>query len=163
MLPPRPRDYPPLFDLGFHPMQLDEVAKVCVDAFPLLTSRKRIMDGLREFVRRLMDGNVIGELWLDGSFVTKKIDPKDVDIVLRIDGDRYNNGSPEVRAAVDWVIANQKTALLCDSYPLFEYPSSHALHDEGRWWYSYWHAKWGFSREEDPKGIIVVTLSGSGP
>jgi hypothetical protein len=163
MLAPRPPDFPPLLSLGFHPVQIGEVERMCVAAFPLSISRTPIMAGLRQFIQRLVDAHVVGDLWLDGSFFTTKIDPEDVDIVLRMQAPHYDSGTAEVQDAVNWVIANQKLALHCDSYVLFEYPSGDPLHGEGQWWYSYWHAKWGFSREEDPKGIAVVTLSGSGP
>lgn len=131
-------------------------------AFPLSTSRGAIFEGLKKFVERLETDGVEGELWLDGSFLTEKINPKDVDVVLRIDGGLYNSGTVEQRAAVDWVIANQKAALKCDSYVLFEYPDpANPLHEEGKWWYSYWHKQWGFSREDDPKGIAVVSVKAS--
>ena len=68
-----------------------------------------------------------------------------------------------MRDTVDWVIANQKHTPLCDSYVLMEYPGGHALHTEGEWWYSYWHRQWGFSREDDPKGIVVIDLGSSTP
>ena len=74
----------------------------------------------------------------------------------------YNAGTREQQEAIDWVNANQKLTLKCDSYAFFEYPVGDPLHDEGRWWYSYWHRQWGFSREEDPKGIIVLVLGAGG-
>ncbi len=160
MLPPRPPDFPPLLPLGFHPKTLDEIDKLCVAGFPLSKSRKPIMEGLRQFVQKLNDAEVEGDLWLDGSFLSQKIDPKDVDIVLRLSGEFYDAAEPVVRDAVDWVVTNQKSTLLCDSYTLFEYQTTHPLHDEGKWWYSYWHVKWGFSRQEVPKGIAVVPLTG---
>lgn len=153
-----PPDFPNLFPLGFHALSLADVEQRCVRTFPLSTSRPAIFEGLRYFVERLVGDGVVGDLWLDGSFLTEKINPKDVDVVLRIDEKVYNSGTPEQRGAVDWVIANQKLTLKCDSYALIEYPEGHVLHDEGRWWYSYWHRQWGFSREEDPKGIVVVSL-----
>jgi len=90
--------------------------------------------------------------------VASLLDPKDIDVVLRCDGVRYNSGAPEYRKMVDWVIANQKATLKCDSYVFFEYPDGAPLHDEGEWWRAYWHVKWGFSREEDPKGIVVISF-----
>jgi hypothetical protein len=158
MVPPRP-DLPCLFPLGFHQISIVDLERVCVEFFPLSNSRQRIMYGLKQFVQRLVDANVLGELWADGSFPTEKIDPKDVDVLVRIDGDAvYNNGTNEQRDAIDWVIVNQKATLMCDSYVLMEYPSGHPLHDEGKWWYSYWHKQWGFSRDDDPKGIAVISL-----
>lgn len=110
-------------------------------------------------VKTLEMAGVPGELWLDGSFLTERINPKDVDVVLKVDAPVYNIGTQEQREAIDWVIANQKPTLKCDSYVLMQYPPGDPLYDEGRWWYSYWHTKWGFSREDDPKGIVVLTLS----
>ena len=118
------------------------------------------MQGFKTFVQRLQEDGVKGELWIDGSFLTEKIDPKDVDILLRYDGVAYNTGPVEARDRVDWVIANQKDTLKCDSYVLMEYPEDHPLHTEGVWWYAYWHHKWGFSRDDDPKAIVVLDLGG---
>jgi hypothetical protein len=131
--------------------------------FPLSTIRGTIVSGLKTFIQTLEAANVVGDLWLDGSFLTEKINPKDIDVVLKIDGALYNSGTPEQRQAVDWVIANQKLTLKCDSYALFEYPPGDPLHDEGRWWYAYWLKQWGFSREDDPKGIVVLSLSAGTP
>ncbi len=138
------------------------VEQVCVDLFPLSSIRPTIFNGLVTFVQTLESAGVPGELWIDGSFLTETIDPKDVDVILKVDGAVYNSGTAEQRAAIDWVITNQKLTLKCDSYVLFAYPPGDPLHDEGRWWYSYWHKQWGFSREDDPKGIVVVSLGTGG-
>jgi len=117
------------------------------------------MEGFRKFVDRLAAFEISCEIWVDGSFTTEKIDPKDIDLLVRCDGVRYN-GEQKYREAVDWVIENQKKELRCDSYALLEYPEGHELHEEGEWWHAYWQVKWGFSREEDPKGIVVVKVGG---
>lgn len=106
----------------------------------------------------LVDAEIDGELWLDGSFLTEKIDPKDIDIVLRINAEIYNSGDADTRAIIDWVIENQKLALHCDSYVLFQYDKNSPLHTEGQSLYSYWLSQWGISREGDPKGIAVLSL-----
>jgi hypothetical protein len=135
-----------------------DIERVCVDFFPLSNTRRSIMDGLTQFTQRMLDAKVPGEIWTNGSFLTEKIDPGDVDVILRVPGDVYNIGTTKQKDAIDWVIANQKKTLKCDSYVLMEYPIGHTLHVEGEWWYSYWHKLWGFSRENDPKGIVVISL-----
>jgi hypothetical protein len=153
-------DLPCLLPLGFHRLSMVDLERVCVEFFPLSSSRNAIMDGLKQFAQRLLNARVAGEMWVDGSFLTEKIDPKDVDVVVVIDGDAvYDHGTPDQRGAVDWAIANQKATLKCDSYVLMEYPVGHVLHTEGQWWRSYWHKQWGFNREDDPKGIVVISLS----
>jgi uncharacterized protein DUF6932 len=162
--PVTPPDLPPLFPVGFHRLTIENVEQVCVDQFPLSTIRATIFGVLTTFVQTLEAAQIAGELWADGSYLTEKINPKDIDLVLRVDGALYNSGTPEQRQAIDWVIANQKLTLRCDSYAFFEYPPGDSLHDEGQWWYSYWHRQWGFSRESDLKGIVVLSLSaGSTP
>jgi hypothetical protein len=133
-----------------------------VRQFPLSSIRPKIFDGLGDFTRILERFDVVGEIWVDGSFLTEKINPKDVDVLLKVDGALYNHGTPEQRNAIDWVIDNQKLTLKCDSYVLFDYPPGDPLHTDSQWWYSYWHKQWGFSREDDPKGIVVLTLSAGG-
>lgn len=161
-MPVAPPDFPCLFPLGFHRLTMANIEQVCVDQFSLSTTRPAICDGLNVLQTVLELADVSGELWVDGSFITEKINPKDVDIVLRVNGSLYDAGTKDQRNAIDWLIDNQKLTLKCDSYVLFEYPAGHPLHDEGRWWYSYWHKQWGFSRDDDPKGIVVLALGAGG-
>ncbi|WP_279358197.1 DUF6932 family protein [Methylobacterium indicum] len=158
-----PKDFPCLFDLGFHSLSLDDIHKACVDGFPLSESRPVIMSGLREFIDKLKISGIVGKIWIDGSFITQKIDPKDVDLVLIFDGTIYDSGDDKLRSTIDWVNSNLKKALKCDSYVCMQYPKGHPLHEEGLWWYAWYHKRWGFDREDEPKGIVVVCLDGATP
>lgn len=119
------------------------------------------MAGLNTFFEKLEKLGFFGEVWVDGSFLTEKIDPDDADVLLRCDGPCYDNGNEAYRAAVDWAAENQKKTLRCHSHVFFEYPDGHPLHVDGEWWRIWWHRQWGFSREDDPKGIVVILLSGN--
>src|SRR4051794_12451076 len=99
--------FPCLFPLGFHHLTLMEVETVCVDLFPLSQSRRGLMDGLTQFSDTLVAAGVACDLWLDGSFLTEKIDPKDVDVVVRCSHAIYDAGTPAQRQALDWVNDNQ--------------------------------------------------------
>jgi len=71
----------------------------------------------------------------------------------------YDNGSLEQKDVIDWIIGNLKnTPLKCDCYPLFTYPVPHLLFEEGEWWRAYWIRQFGFSREVDPKGIVIISI-----
>src|ERR1700676_125563 len=109
-------DLPSMFPIGFHHLTMGDVEQVCVELFPLSSSRRVIFAGLVTFVQTLEAAKVPGELWLDGSYLTEKINPKDVDVILKVDAVVYNSGTQEQRDAIDWVIANQKPTLKCDSY-----------------------------------------------
>lgn len=153
-------DFPPLLELGWHRISLSDVRRLCVDAFPLSSTRADLMTGLETIVARLVAAGIVGDLWINGSFVTEKIDPEDTDVVLHVDGlQMYECGTHEQRAAIDWIISNLKnTELHCDSYHLFTYRIPHLLVDEGQWDHSYWHHKFGLSREVETKGIVIVSI-----
>jgi hypothetical protein len=118
------------------------------------------MAGIDTVVSRLVAVGIVGDLWIDGSFITDKINPKDTDIVLHVDApSMYDYGSPEQRETIDWIIGNLKdTPLQCDSYHLFTYRIPHLLFDEGEWNRAYWHHKFGFSREIEAKGIVIIPI-----
>lgn len=109
----------------------------------------------------MLEGAAIkGKIWIDGSFTTERMEPKDVDVVLLYDGVSYDNGDISVRTAIDLVVSNLKSTTGCDSYVCMQYPEGHPLHTDGQWWYGWYFKRWGFSREDDPKGIVVVSLDG---
>ena len=146
-------EYPPLFPAGFHRMTPEELRRRCVEEFPLSQSRSNIMSGLEDIIEKLANWDVTGELWIDGSFVTNKIDPEDVDVLLRIDADLYDTGSQAQRDAIDGFGSSAlKASHHCDSYVLREYPQGHALHNESEWDRVYWNKQFGFSRGKRLQG-----------
>lgn len=157
-------DYPPLLPPGFHPHDLQALHARCVTGFPLSSTRPGIMWGLELVVTRLEVATVPGELWVDGSFLTGKIDPQDADMVLRLTGDEVAGLLPDQEAALDWFTdPARKSDQSCDTYLFAEYPAGHARQGEGEWMRAYWIRQFGFSRETHMKGIAVVRLGGSSP
>jgi hypothetical protein len=107
----------------------------------------------------LRAGGVIGDLWIDGSFLTQKIDAKDVDVVLRIDAAVYDGGPQALRDAVDSLNSNLKASHHCDSYVYPVWPKEHARFWFGEYMYAYWLKLYGFNRPGSTmKGIAVVRL-----
>jgi hypothetical protein len=151
-------DYPPLLDLGFHPMSPGELRALCVKPFPLSKTRPGIMQGIDSLVERLIAERVYGELWADGSFLTNKIDPRDVDMVLLLRGEAFEGYSDAQRTAVDWLLyGGLKDSLKVDSYVDFEYPDGHPRHAEGVYMRAYWTKQYGFDSTGVPaRGIAVI-------
>ena len=54
-------------------------------------------------MRRLAQAGIVGELWINGSFLTEKVDPEDVDASLRISSALWDNASEEQRAVLEWL------------------------------------------------------------
>jgi hypothetical protein len=55
MIAPVHTEYEPRLEMGFHRFTMEDVQRICVDAFPKSTSRPQIMAGLTEFIQKLVD------------------------------------------------------------------------------------------------------------
>ncbi len=121
------------------------------------------MAGLAEVIERLIHHRVAGELWVDGSFLTEKINPGDVDIVLRVPSSVYDDGTSEQRETIDWIGENLREHNLCDSYVFPEFPENDPNYFLGKQRRDYWSNLFGYSRSQAPKGIAVIELIGDAP
>ena len=157
-------EFPPLLSEGFHPKTLTEVRALCVDdpKFSRSTTRADIMLRLERAIGRLEAAEVEGEVWIDGSFLTSKVDPEDVDLSLRIDGDYFDHATEYQQAVMNDLTELWDTEKI-DGYLHFEWPDGHELYDLGQDNYNVWKKQWGMSRSGTPKGIVVVELNGSEP
>jgi len=116
------------------------------------------MERLEEVVNRLSNDGIQGELWLNGSFLTEKIDPQDLDCVLRLSSDFVDNSSPAQKATLDWFSSNLRNSHLCDTYVFVEFPISDGRFATGEFFRKYWEKQFGFSRGSDPKGIAAMAI-----
>lgn len=147
----------PLLPVGRHEKTIEEVRAMCVDAFPLSTTRPQIMDGLEQVVDRFRAERIEGELWVDGSFVTDKINASDVDVALRIDGLFHDNATHTQHAAIDW-LETVKNSHRVDGYVFPVYPENDPRYWFGEYEYAYSMKQWGFDRGDNMKGIAVLSL-----
>lgn len=95
-------------------------------------------------------------VWIDGSFLTQKIEPDDVDLVVAL---QHVNGNdtPAQRAVLQRIVnQNFSFPIQCDSYVLVEYPTGHPSYWFGEYMRAYWIRQLGFARGRTLKGIAVV-------
>ena len=118
------------------------------------------MAGLEYVVMVLLNEGVEGEVWVDGSFLTVKMEPTDVDVVLRMSAGFYDNASASQKKTVQWLLTGLKSLYYCDSYFFMEWPKGHASYWFGQYMHNYWMRQFGFSRVDTMKGIAVVSLNG---
>jgi len=105
------------------------------------------MQTLTALCNDLRAAGVKGAVWVDGSFLTEKLDPADADLVVAVDT-VATAPSPNVLAALDKVAKHQYvTPARCDSYVMADKRLE-----------PYWVKQFGFSRAKDVKGIAVLTL-----
>jgi hypothetical protein len=149
-------DYPPLLPFGFHDTTAPALRDLCVNAFPRSTTRGVIMDKLEQVINAIEAARLSGELWVDGSFLTEKIDARDVDVVLHgtLAPGKVDLGNPGHVAAINWLGSNLKASHMCDSYTCL-----YVAADPNRArWRQYWQNTFGYSRGRLCKGIAVLIL-----
>lgn len=153
-------EFPPLLTQGFHPMIVSELRLLCVDRppFPLSLSRAGIMDGLESLLERVNRIGLAMEVWINGSFLTEKMNPRDSDIVIRVARSDWATATNAQKTAVFWVNdTDLEPEFKCDAYAFVDDSSGPQLDDsEGD--RGYWIRQYGFSRGDIPKGVAVVVL-----
>lgn len=84
--------------------------------------RKHIMDYYKEYLEKLLNSEYILNHWADGSFVTLKDEPNDIDTLTEIDGLKCdeNGVSDKIHKLIDY--APLWTENLCNSLGAYKYP-----------------------------------------
>jgi hypothetical protein len=154
-----PTEHLPLLPAGFHEMTMADLRALCVAAkrFENSVSRVPIMTSLERRIESLVGHGIPGEVWVNGSFLTEKIDPEDVDITVRLDGTFYDQATVQQRNALRRIMETTGSERI-DGYLQLEWPVGHPYYALGVENYEYWRKQWGISRQGFAKGIAVLKL-----
>lgn len=153
---PNKQEFPPLLGVGFHTMDMAALRKLCVESFPASKRRSKIMLLFEEIVQKIIAERIESKIWIDGSFMTKKTDPLDVDICLCIQSVFVDNANIQQQDVLKWINGDLSNSHLCDSYIFVEYPKGHKREAETTWGNAYWIRQFGFTRKDEHKGIAVI-------
>lgn len=123
------------------------------------------MAGFEAIYDRAIAVGVEGEAWVDGSFLTRKTEPEDIDFIILTPARFRDSGTPEQQEFVEWLISNEndpKKSFLCHTDVVLLYPP------DSPWYQSstvamkrHWEEKvYGFSvTTKEPKGIAVIKIA----
>jgi hypothetical protein len=141
-------------------MTLKELRALCVERFPLSRTRADIMLGLEKAIVRMGEEGIRGRLWVDGSFLTEAINPKDVDVVLVIPRSLWTHAPAALHAAIRRVQDGKlKDEFLVDSYVFMESPESSDMHEYDLGQYELYFDWFGRNRPKNvDKGIVVIDV-----
>jgi hypothetical protein len=158
-------EFPPLLPEGLHRMSLGELDDLCVSRFSLSATRRGIMAGLRHVVGRITGSGISCDLWVNGSFLTEKIDPSDIDLVAFIPAHFYDNGTDEQLAVIEWLTDREnqpRKQHRCDTHAEPVYPEGSPFHHMVAGAFEHWLKIYGKTVESgSPKGIAVLSLAGA--
>lgn len=145
------KEYPPLLTSGIHVKTLDDIKAICVYNFVNTLRRMLIYEKFCEFLSILSQFHIWFEIWIDGSFVTEKEEPDDIDVVIFAKKTEINNLTAYYKNSF-WLLISRdcKKLYLTDAYfaTIEDYSSR-----------SYWRGWFGFTREEKPKGMIKLEVN----
>lgn len=130
-----------LLPTGLVRVSAEQVQEHFVAPFSTSTSRQRLYDQWllhRQAIEVIIP---IQRQWLNGSFVTHKVDPADIDVVTFIDGEALNALDPPRQAVLSDLMAGHSTRDRwgIDSFVVPTYAEDHpdrtaARKAEGYWW-----------------------------
>lgn len=99
---------------------------------------------------------ISAEIWTNGSFLTQKMDPQDVDLVVVVSSSAWP-GTGQQRTIFNRIARKDfRVPLPCDSYLLVEYPTGHPQYGISELMRAYWIKQFCFNRNEDMKGLAVI-------
>jgi len=151
-------EFPPLLQVGWHSPAVAELRRMCVERFPQSATRKRLWERLVRILGRVNELGIRSEFWLDGSFMTEKLDPADLDFLLHLDMATLERLTPPQKELF-CAFRDRTLGSECDSHILVTWPPGHDAYEEGELTRAYYHSHWGYSRDlAFMKGIVLYQM-----
>lgn len=147
-----------IWEPGLHDISMDTLSEMCVLAFPGNERRKWLYDRLSVYLDQLAKVGVRFEVWVDGSFITSKEIPSDIDIVLWCNGREVDSLPPESQDILISLVGQRHIVKLrygLDVYiETLDTSTSDGVNARG-----YWRGMYCFVKEtEAPKGVPRLAI-----
>ncbi len=131
-----------------------------VDPFEEDSTRHELYNGFVKYnnnLKRLLNHHKYTQ-WIDGSFISTKINPKDIDVVSLIDNNLIEKYEKEL---VEFITKKGKTNYGIDGYILRIYPKDHPKYVRTKTDLIYWENWFSTSRKNRrkqrfPKGFVEL-------
>ena len=134
---------------------------IFVDSFPNSTTRKTLYDNYLRYIddfSKQITPNFTQ--WINGSFVTLKENPNDIDFVTFIDVDIYERNEPNIGNFMSFSL--EKEGL--DAYILQIYPQNHILyeaysvHNQKKWFERFSNTRKDKQAKSFKKGFFEINI-----
>jgi hypothetical protein len=119
------------------------------------------MEGFEKIIAMLNGCGLKMDVWVDGSFLTEKLNPDDIDFAARVEEADWRAANAQQKTLCRWVnMTDLKPAYRCDAYVFVELaPGGSSSQGAWEWGRAYWLRQFGFTRDPaKPKGMAVMKL-----
>lgn len=152
MSPEKP-DFPPLLAGGIHRFNLSDLELLTVDKFAESTRRKPLFESFKVYLGLLEGTGLSAEIWVDGSFMSEKPEPDDIDLVVLFDATNARSLPQD---------SQQMLRILLDTHSAVARFNLHVFRirrdDEEA--VSYWRQLFGTMRDNaTPKGMASLRVN----
>lgn len=126
--------------------------------------RNEIMEFYKEHLKEILGYTYVLEHWIDGSFVSLKKNPGDIDTLTELDGPQVDSSDSKKEVQTFFDFAPLYTEKCCHSFCIYRYPEEneieYALYSEAKATYLY--LRFAKDKSGNPKGILQLNLEGGG-
>ncbi len=144
-------EYTPLLEPGIHDISKDALIEHFVLPFSSKDKRSELIERFNVLLEQVESIGISFEIWVNGSFVTDKEEPNDIDVAF------FFNPLDANALAVDK--QNVLRELANNSLSKFRYNCDvYFLPNNDVGLRSYWRGWFGFTRTETAKGFARITI-----
>jgi hypothetical protein len=147
------------------PMEWDDFVQHFVNDKQNSTTRQRLLSNFVVFIEQLQ-GTITPnfKIWVDGSFISTKLNPRDIDAVFLLPHDIVERKKSVLDNQI--FIKEFKYSKGLDLYYLVDYPKNHKRHYLTHHTNLYWKDVYGHTRadineQQFSKGFIELTIDSS--
>ncbi|MBW5437444.1 hypothetical protein FXB41_22610 [Bradyrhizobium canariense] len=149
--------FQPLLPPGRHVIGLDEFKALAVARFSTSVRRPLMFTELERLVADLIALNLTCELWVDGSFLTEKPEPDDIDLTFAAWAQSFDLVHPAVQQVViNSLNGGNKYSPLLHTFICFRFLREDPRRAADKT--DYWTEKWGVGWDDHLKGYVVLKL-----
>lgn len=140
-------------------MSLAKLEAMTVTQFSASARRPAIFSDLMRLHGDLAGFGLVGELWVDGSFMTAKEEPDDVDLSFISMADHLDGQTPDAWQLLNRLCGRGFHSPLVHAYLVVTFARDDPRRATSR--EDYWAEKWNIGWDDYLKGIAVVRLGES--
>jgi hypothetical protein len=143
-----------------HPVSVIELEEEFVLPFTSSNTRGKILEGHNNYIIELfqiLEQNFFQ--WLDGSFVTQKLDPNDIDVINFVHYSELTNEKVNSLRRFLTHVGNPKDEFKVDGFlvPVYEPTDPRFSFTQAK--YNEWRLFFGKDRNGNPKGLLQLNLT----